>query len=40
MSEEHQEPPPVERQLVESFLASLKRCLGMPASWRASTRAS
>ena len=30
MSEEHREPPPVERQLVESLLASLKRCLGMP----------
>jgi hemoglobin-like flavoprotein len=30
MSEEQRESPPVERQLVESFLASLKRCLGMP----------
>lgn len=28
MSEEHREHPPVERELVESFRASLKRCLG------------
>lgn len=30
MGEEHREPPPVDRQLVELFLASLKRCLAMP----------
>jgi len=30
MSDKHLEPPPVDRQLVESFLASLKRCLGVP----------
>ncbi len=30
MSEEHREPPPVEGRLVESFLASLKRCLAIP----------
>jgi hypothetical protein len=30
MSDEHQEPPPIESRLVESFLASLKRCLGVP----------
>ena len=30
MSDEPREPPPVERQLVESFLGSLKRCLGVP----------
>jgi hemoglobin-like flavoprotein len=30
MSDEHGEPPRVERRLVESFLASLKRCLGTP----------
>jgi hemoglobin-like flavoprotein len=30
MSEERPEPAPVERHLVESFLASLNRCLEMP----------
>jgi len=30
MSEEHPEAPPVEGRVVESFLASLKRCLGVP----------
>src|SRR6266568_4040214 len=30
MSDEHREPPQVDRRLVESFLASLKRCLGVP----------
>jgi hemoglobin-like flavoprotein len=30
MSEERREPPPVERELVQSFLASLKRCLAVP----------
>jgi hemoglobin-like flavoprotein len=30
MSEQHRDPPPVERRLVESFVASLKRCLGTP----------
>jgi hemoglobin-like flavoprotein len=30
MSDEHLEPQPVDRRLVESFLASLKRCLGVP----------
>jgi hemoglobin-like flavoprotein len=30
MSDEHGEPPRVERRLVESFLASLKRCLATP----------
>jgi len=30
MSDEHREPPQVDPRLVEAFLASLKRCLGMP----------
>ncbi len=30
MSDKHLEPQPVDPQLVESFLASLKRCLGVP----------
>ena len=30
MSNEHPEPPQVDRRLVESFLASLKRCLAVP----------
>jgi hemoglobin-like flavoprotein len=30
MSEEHREPSPVARELVESFRASLKRCLETP----------